>query len=65
MKKLIYPIMFVLLSTFAFAQTGLMHYKETGTGSGMFMGLLYFVAGAFIFSVIFWLTHNWLVKKKR
>lgn len=64
MKKLVYPVMFVLLSTFAFAQTGLMHYKETGSGSNMLMGLVYFAAMAFIFSVIFWLTHNWLAKKR-
>ena len=65
MKKIIYPIMFVLLSTLAFAQTGLMHYKQTRPGSGMLIGLLYFAAGSLIFSIIFWLTYNWLVKKKR
>ncbi|MBW3004674.1 hypothetical protein KY310_02495 [Candidatus Woesearchaeota archaeon] len=66
MKKILYPIMLVLLSSFAWAQTtGLMHYKDgSAGGSGMLLGLLYFAAGSLIFSVIFWLTHNWLVKKR-
>ncbi len=64
MKKLVYPVMFVLLSTFAFAQTGLMHYSGEKAGINL-MAFVYFAVMAFIFSVIFWLTHNWLVKKKR
>ena len=38
-------------------------------GGGMFgtglYGLIYLAIGAFIFSIIFWLTHNWLVKGKK
>ncbi len=67
MKRILYPLMLVLLSTFAWAQTtGLMHYKDGGMGggSGMLVGLLYFAVGSLIFSVIFWLTHNWLMKKR-
>ena len=64
MKKLVYPIMFVLLSTFAFAQTtGLMHYGDKSAGVNV-VGFVYFAVMAFIFSVIFWLTHNWLAKKR-
>ena len=36
-----------------------------GTMMGGSFGLVYFALVAFIFSVIFWLTHNWLVKKRR
>lgn len=40
-----------------------------GTAHGMFglgvLKLIGFALISFIFSVIFWLTHNWLVKKKR
>ena len=66
MKKWIYPLMLVLLSSFVWAQTGLMHYqqKAPAKGSGMIIGLLYFTLGCLIFSVVFWLTHNWLVKKR-
>jgi hypothetical protein len=32
---------------------------------GWLLGLLYMAIAAFIFSVIFWLTHNWLVKAKK
>jgi len=64
-KKIIYPMMLVLLSSFVWAQTGLMHYqqKASAKGSGM-LTLLYFTLGCLIFSVVFWLTHNWLVKKR-
>lgn len=64
MRKIIYPMMLVLLSSFVWAQTGLMHYRQQPTqGSGLLM-LLYFTVGSLIFSVVFWLTHNWLVKKR-
>ena len=33
-----------------------------GTGLAL---LIYFAIAAFIFSIIFWLTHNWLVKEKK
>lgn len=29
------------------------------------VGIIYFALAAFLFSVIFWLTHNWLIKGKR
>ena len=67
-KKIIYPMMLVLLSSFALAQTtttGLMHQKMPGMQSAGFAGLIYFIVGCFIFSVVFWLTHNWLVKNKK
>ncbi|HII14883.1 MAG TPA: hypothetical protein HA362_01065 [Nanoarchaeota archaeon] len=33
-----------------------------GLGIGMGFGLVYFALAAFVFSAIFWLTYNWLVK---
>ena len=72
MKKLILiPSLLVLLSLIALADYGMMGYNN---GSGMmgggwilggFVGILYFALAAFIFSVIFWLTHNWLSKCKK
>lgn len=44
-----------------------------GSGSGMMssgafgpglLGLTYFALAVFIFSIIFWLTYNWLAKKR-
>lgn len=67
-KKIVYPLMLVLLSSFAWAQstaTGLMHQKMPGMQSAGFVGLMYFIVGCFIFSAVFWLTHNWLVKNKK
>jgi hypothetical protein len=29
------------------------------------LGFVYFALAAFIFSIIFWATHNWLVKGKK
>ena len=46
-------------------------YGMMGSGYGMMgygwglLGLVYFVLAAFIFSIIFWLTYEWLVKKKK
>ena len=38
-------------------------------GTGMWnwglYGIVYFIVMSFVFSVIFWLTHNWLVKHKK
>jgi hypothetical protein len=66
MKRVLYPLMLVLLSSFAWAQTtGLMHYKSGSSGGSGILMLLYFTVGCLIFSVVFWLTHNWLVKNKR
>ncbi len=41
-----------------------------GFGTGMVSGIgiygfLYFALAVFIASVIFWLTHEWIVKKKK
>tara|TARA_Y100000034_G_scaffold5829_1_gene6464 strand:- start:10624 stop:10956 length:333 start_codon:yes stop_codon:yes gene_type:complete len=33
-------------------------------GSGI-LKIVYFAFAAFLFSIIFWLTHNWLVKGKK
>ncbi len=46
---------------------GTMAYGMMGTGmvGAGFYGLVYLALAAFIFSAIFWLTHNWLVKKKK
>ena len=65
MKRIIYPLMLVLLSSFAWAQTtGLMHYKSGSTGGSGILMLLYFTVGCLIFSVVFFLSLNWLVKKR-
>jgi len=70
MKRLIYPTIIVILSSSALADAGDM------MGSGMMMGnfgmmggglysIVCFALAVFIFSIIFWLTHNWLVKNKK
>lgn len=38
---------------------------SAGTFGMSLLGVLYFVLMAFVFSAIFWGTHNWLVKKKK
>lgn len=71
MKKFIIFSALVLLSTpqIASADAGFMDYGMMGGYSGMgifgmgLVGLIYFAIGAFVFSVIFWLTHNWISKK--
>ncbi len=68
MKKTIISILGVAAaaSPAVFADWGMM--GSTGMmGSGT-MGLLsviYFALAVFVFSVIFWLTHNWIVPKKK
>lgn len=70
MKKLILPMFLLVLSQVALADTDMMGF---GMGYGMMggmswmslWGLLYLAVGAFIVSVIFWLTYNWLVKSKK
>jgi len=68
MRKILYLLATLLMSTIVWANMmdftggyGVAH----KSGKGCIIGLLTFVVGAFIFSVIFWLTHKWLVKKKR
>ncbi len=52
------------------AHKGMM-YKGGGNmmgygASGLWLlKLVYFALAVFVFSVIFWLTHNWLVKKRK
>ncbi|QQG38660.1 MAG: hypothetical protein HYS32_03580 [Candidatus Woesearchaeota archaeon] len=36
-----------------------------GYGGMFFVGIVYFAALAFVFSIIFWLTHNWFAKGKK
>ena len=36
-----------------------------GVIGGSLLGLIWFALAAFVFSAIFWLTHNWLVKSKK
>jgi len=38
---------------------------DIGYGLMELYGVVYFAIDAFIFSVIFWLTRNWLVKGKK
>jgi hypothetical protein len=66
MKKIIlFGALFALLSQPVLADWGMMDGTGMmGTGMGL-VGLVYFAVGAFIFSVIFWLTHNWLVPKRK
>jgi hypothetical protein len=52
-------------------QGGMMNMMEgygMMSGAGMvgwgLYGLLWFAVASFIFAVIFWLTHNWITKKK-
>jgi hypothetical protein len=69
MKKLVLLLSFlVLLSSTVLADYGMMDGYGMMGGAGMLgglLGLVYFALAAFVFSVIFWMTHNWLVKKKR
>jgi hypothetical protein len=72
MKKLVLiPAFLVMLSAVVSADYGMMGdygaYGMMGAGGvGMgLLGLLWLVIGAFIFSVIFWSTYNWLVKEKK
>jgi hypothetical protein len=69
MKKAILLSMLLLLLPSVLADYGDMMSGGMMGGAGWFgmglVGLIYFAIGAFVFSVIFWLTHNWLVKDKR
>ena len=65
MKKIIYPTIIALISTTVTADFGMM---GTGMMGSYGMGIIwpfYFALMAFIFSIIFWLTHNWLTSKKK
>jgi hypothetical protein len=74
MKKLAFVLLVGLLIPFSFilADSGAGDCPMSGKfimggGTGWTMGLIslvYFVLVSFIFSLIFWLTHKWIVKKK-
>ena len=70
MKKTAFVLALLSALPVAFADTGMMgDYGMMGTGFGGMFGygllwLVYFALAAFIFSVIFWWTHNWLAKKR-
>jgi uncharacterized membrane protein len=73
MKKIIVPIslLSVLSCSVSADWNGMMGYGSSsgmmgGWGMGIY-GVIYFALAAFVFSAIFWLTYNWLVKpnKKR
>jgi hypothetical protein len=70
MKKIIVALFFLsILSPAVLADfEDMMGSGMMGTGTfslvGLF-GIVWFALAAFIFSVIFWATHNWLVKGKR
>jgi len=66
MKKIFYPLVFVLASPAVFADWGMMDgYGMMGYGGMGVFGVVYFALAAFVFSLIFWLTHNWIVPKKK
>ena len=49
-----------------FAGYGIWYNMSWGMKIAMtFLMVLYFAAACFIFSIIFWLTHNWLVKASK
>ncbi len=70
MKKIITTLFLAAFSPAVLADGGygMMGYGMMG-GTGKFgmslFGVLYFVLIAFVFSVIFWGTHNWLVKDQK
>ena len=70
-KKLNLLVWLVLLSSFVSADimdaTGMMGYGMKGaySFSGSLLAVIYFALISLIFSVIFWSTHNWLVKDKK
>lgn len=56
--------MIIALSQLASAQM-MDYYGSMMGGWGMgFVGLLYLALASFVFSVVFWLTYNWLAKKR-
>ena len=44
---------------------GMMVGGGTGNIGWILLKVIYFVLGIFVASVIFWLTHNWIVKGKK
>jgi hypothetical protein len=69
MKKMALFAMLFLIIPSVLADEGMMSGFGMMGGAGMvgmgLVGLVYLAVGAFVFSVIFWLTHNWLVKGKK
>ena len=66
MRKMIFLSIMTLMSPSALAQYNMMggNGMMSGYGGGL-TWLLYFAILSFVFSVIFWLTYNWLSGKKR
>ncbi len=70
-KIILVPAFLALLSPLVLADFGGMMgsgYGMMGRGGMFGMGLfgaVWFALAALIFSIIFWLTHNWLVKGKK
>ncbi len=65
MKKTIFLLgWMVMLSPAVLADWGMMGSGTMGYGMGIYK-VIYFALAAFVFSVIFWLTHNWIVPKKK
>ncbi|MBI5392091.1 hypothetical protein HZB00_03765 [Candidatus Woesearchaeota archaeon] len=61
MKKIIAAL--TSLSAIPLVSAQMMGYGMDG-GWMLSFGLIYLAIFAFVFSVIFWLTYNWLAKKK-
>jgi len=66
MKKILFSVVLsmLLVPSIVLADMG-----STGMMGGIFgtslTWLIYFAIMSLIFSIVFWLTHNWLVKSKR
>jgi hypothetical protein len=67
MKKIILPLAFLLASFPVLADMDMMGQGINGVGlHGMgTYGLIYLILCAFIFSIIFWWTYNWIVVIKK
>jgi hypothetical protein len=64
MKKIL-PLLLIAAIPSAIAEGYMMQgYGMMGYG-GSLVGVIYFVLLAFVFSIIFWGTHNWLCCKKK
>lgn len=71
MKKILFFILTVIILFVPFFMVRADYYGDDGMGRGagssgeilMVLCLLYLLIMFFVFSVIFWLVHNWLVKK--
>ncbi|NQU79421.1 hypothetical protein HQ545_06660 [Candidatus Woesearchaeota archaeon] len=64
MRKAMLLTSLLLLVPSVMADYGTMMGGTGWFGAGL-IGWIYFAVGAFVFSAIFWLTHNWRVKPRR